>query len=639
MIINYKKIGTIYIIIYGVVMLMISSLMGARYWGEVDDYTLPIASIFNDYNFSITEEDVEVYKEIFPDWSDRIENYSLSSQIARNGGELTWYFPTYSLACIPFVLILNFLHLPTIFSFTYTNILVLLVSLFVVLNYLEVSEKKRLSLITLLSINPIIGYLVWPSAEVFIYSFIVMGLTFWYNKAYKRAAITISIAGMLNPVIMSIGFIMIFEYLLGIYREKNKEDTLYTWIKDNFLDIVKYGSCYIVGIVPMIFNYYQVGHINLTAATDVYINGGENTTWDRFIAYLFDLNFGILPYYSLLVFVASLLLIFSIANKYFEYIKWSITFIMVVFFYSIMTHINCGMTGISRYNVWGVLLIIFPVCIYFDQIISMKRLQNGIIIVLSVGLVITGIIVYKFGYTDYKEMTPIASKVLEKTPKLYNPLHSTFNSRVKHVDGGYIYDTPVVYSAQDGFVRKILATSEDKDVLLDNYLISSKYDDWFNNEINSLTEEESYISVPGEYQLIKAKSLENGEKISFKEENDNFSQYINSGISNSEEWGAWTDGHEISLDFKTSSKLEKLTLNIDCNVFNNQQKVIVNVNDVAVYDSVVDGPFSFTFDNPGEGELISVKIELPDALSPYSLNQSSDKRELGLGLKTITLEE
>ncbi len=38
-------------------------------------------------------------------------------------------------------------------------------------------------------------------------------------------------------------------------------------------------------------------------------------------------------------------------------------------------------------------------------------------------------------------------------PELYNPLHSTFNSRVNHIDGGYSYNLPIYYMAQEESVK------------------------------------------------------------------------------------------------------------------------------------------------------------------------------------------
>lgn len=47
----------------------------------------------------------------------------------------------------------------------------------------------------------------------------------------------------------------------------------------------------------------------------------------------------------------------------------------------------------------------------------------------------------------------------------------------------------------------------------------------------------------------------------------------------------------------------------------------------------------FDFKNPGSGKVVDIKIELPDAVSPESLGQSSDVRALALGIRTIRFTE
>ena len=56
------------------------------------------------------------------------------------------------------------------------------------------------------------------------------------------------------------------------------------FIKKNFFAVVKYGICYIPGLIPMIYFYYHTGHINLTASYEGFTTGTE-TTLQRFTAY------------------------------------------------------------------------------------------------------------------------------------------------------------------------------------------------------------------------------------------------------------------------------------------------------------------------------------------------------------------
>jgi len=162
---DLKKLISGYLIFFCIFMLIICSLHVPEPIGEWDDYSLPIASIFNDHNFGITQEDVIVYKQIFPHWSEYIDSYQLSGYMTKSGsGEMAWYFPTYGMVCIPMVLTLQLLKLPAVFAFPYTNLAVLMISLIFVFKYLKATEGKKLLLILLLSVNPIVFYISWTSA-------------------------------------------------------------------------------------------------------------------------------------------------------------------------------------------------------------------------------------------------------------------------------------------------------------------------------------------------------------------------------------------------------------------------------------------------------------------------------------------
>lgn len=644
--INLKKIMIGYLLFFFIFMLIYCSLKKPGPTGEWDDYSLPVASILNDHNFSISDQDVKAYKAIYPDWASYIDSYSLSGYSTKDGsGQMAWYFPTYSIACIPFTLLLTVLKLPAIYAFPYTNLTVLMIALIMVFFCLNTSDRRKALLIAALSVNPIIYYIFWTSAEVFIYSMLIMGLVSWCNKWYKRAAVFVSIAGMLNPTIMSIGIVMLLEYALKLLKEKKKEDTWAMYIKKKYAEILKYGCCYIIGIVPMIYNYYNIGHINLTASYSGFTHGPE-TTILRFWSYLFDLNYGILPYYFVIFCVAILMIIPAIIRKQWSYLKWVATFLINVALYSVMVHINCGMTGISRYNSWGALLLIFAVIMFYDKIIEAKSIIKGIGIALSTGVLITGIIVSQYGYClasntgSYIWMTPIAAWVLDKAPSLYNPLYSTFNSRTIHQDGGYIYETPVIYVADDGYVRKILAKKENKEQLLQEYSSLNGNNDWFVAKVEKLGESESYISVPKKYEVVKANVYILGNPITFTSEGYNADPYVVTGLSGIEDWGTWTDGKEFVMRFKTSSDCDVIKADINASVYNNVQDITVLVNDEVVYTNgeYTGGNIQFNFGNPGPNQIIEVKVEIPNAISPVEFGYS-DSRILGLGISSIIFSE
>lgn len=507
---NTNKIKLImkgYLLMFCALMLVYCSINYPRPVGEWDDYSLPVVSIIKQHNFSIDANDIEEAKKLFPDWANFIEHYNLSGYKTRNGGEMSWYFPIYSIACVPAVLALRLLRIPTTYAFAYTNLASLMVLLLFIYKYLKVSDKRKFAIILLFSINPIIFYLTWISAEVLIFALIGIAVACWYNKWYKRAALVISIAGMLNPTILCFGIIMIIDYIVQLLKNRKHNEKFIGFVKQNIGKIISYGGCYLIALIPFAYNYYNTGHINLTASLSSFTQA-EETTFARFLAYLFDLNFGFLPYFSILFVLVLVLIPLAIYRKQWNYIKLMVAFFINVYLYSIMIHINSGMSGIARYNVWAAVYMIFAIGIYFDKIIKDKALVVIIKFMLMLSTILTGTIIFKYGpmrsaNADYLHITPITSIVLDNMPEIYNPLHSTFNSRVNHVDGEYTYSTPIVYRNPKGHVKKILATSKDTEEILEKYIVVSGDEAWLKNEMSKLSDEETYISVPRNYIIVE----------------------------------------------------------------------------------------------------------------------------------------
>jgi len=641
-----KRIAIIYILLYFIISGFYCGINGSRICGEWDDYIYPTVTLMTQHKISISESDLSVIKEYFPEWAEMIDSIGiekLSGRHTRNGGTLAWYFPTYALTCIPMICLLRFLGLPAIYAFCFTNLFAVMSVLLVTYKWLQINDKNKLVVIILLSINPVMFYYCWPSGEAVIYSFLAIGLIFWYNKWYKRAAVFVSLAGTLNTTIMSIGIIMIAEYVICLLQTKSKNITWGQFIKKNIRNVIEYGSCYIIGLIPMIYFYYNTGYINLTASYKSFIIGKE-TVLQKFIAYLFDLNFGILPYYPIILILGFILLIVAFMKKHWRYIEWFIAFIINILLYSIMRHINCGMSGMSRYNTWGVLILVFAVCLFFtelvDQTVIKKIVQTG----LWLNAVILLLIVYNYGPTgsdkvSYVYWTPIAKYVMDHYPSIYNPLYSTFNSRTNHRDGGYNYETPIIYIADDGYVRKILASKASADDLRKS-LVSEVNNEWLNEKINLLGGQDVYISIPAKYKVLQCEMYTIGCELSFYKESYNVQPYIVAGLSKTEEWGTWTLGNEFRMRFRTTSNARFLHGSIDCGVFNNEQVYTIYVNNEKVTSGVAIGEkIEFDFNNPGSENIIDIKIELPNAVSPESLGQSSDTRILALGMKSIIFTE
>ncbi len=256
-------------------------------------------------------------------------------------------------------------------------------------------------------------------------------------------------------------------------------------------------------------------------------------------AYITDLNYGLLPYFPVLCVLAVIMMlmviirirtVFSYALPHrlkerkaamkdrergkagVRFMEWMATFAGCLFLVSTVSHINCGMCGIARYNAWLSVIPIFAIILFGPDILDAGFVRKATAVTVMCGALITGCIVYVYYphfamHAQYTGFTPIAQTVLDRFPGIYDPLPSTFVSRVYHVDGGYEYETPVIYYGEDNYARKILASDKDKEELLKNYRSATNEMRWYNPEgiekqIERLSDKPGYISAPGRYRVI-----------------------------------------------------------------------------------------------------------------------------------------
>ena len=647
--INIKKIIIAYVLVFTFAMaLKIMIIPAGMVIGEFDDYTLMSASLINDFNFTISQEDLVYAEKLFPEWASFYKNqYALSPYVSKGGDQLAWYAPTYSMFVIPFIFILKVMNISTCYAYRVANLFFLITSLLIVIKKVDMKDALKLLMIMALTIHPIVLLLVWPSAEVFLFGLILLSVAFWSNRQYKWAALFCSLAGTLNVVIMIWGIVMIIDYFLNLSKLRTHDES---FIKFFFLkswkDLIGYGYCYLISVMPIVFNYYQIGHINLS--------GASMTEYDiqsvigHFIAYFVDLNFGFLPYFSVLLILDIVVFLVALANKKSKkYVFMLISLIGITFGYSMMVHINCGMSAISRYNSWNSIFIIFIAFLGMDELINRQVVYKVCLVVTTIGVFATFGAIKLANESNYVNMLPTAKWVLDNYPSLYNPLHSTFNSRVSHVDGGYSYKLPLVYYDDQGLVRKILLDEHTVEDIRQNFSGSVEDTAWLNKELNRV-DKEKYISISKNRRIERIVKVTEKDVIQLSGNNSiwNGNQYIKAGISGNESWGTWTDGNRVvftKLRFADEVGDAKYNMIIHVKtVFSRPQKVVVLVNEEVVHEAILQVGaiekmnISFQTDKNGDAK---IELLLPNAVKPVEVGEGNDGRTLGLGLSLIEFKK
>ena len=640
---DFERLTKRYMLLFLAFALIVCSIHKPSPTGEWDDYMMPAVTLTDSHpHMAVYQHDIDRAAELFPQWATWIKNYMGFSPFKSHhgkGGMIPWYFPTYGIACIPLVVLLPVQI--KVYAFCFTNFLFFAIMLFVVFKKMKeiLSPQNLFFLILLVTLNPIIFYFDWISAEVFIYSLLGMALAFWYRKEWKKAALFISFAGSLNPTIMIVGLAVIADYFYKIISER-KSSSFKDFVSLHFKETILFGCCFVYSLLPFVYAKLSTGKFSIL------ISGNGKTQLSQmpsyFLSYFFDLNYGFLPYFNAVFLMFLILVVFGIAGRKWRFVFLSLTFFALVFGYCRQFHINCGISGIARYNAWSILLALFAFVFYLEKYVekTIRSVQRICILATSV---LSVLILGNFSpvlaqYVPYTDFSPIAKFFLNNAPSFYNPLHSTFNNRTTHVDGGYKIETPVVYNDLNGFPRKILASRKDAPIL-NEYLSHDEEDTvWLEKRIAGLTEKNSYISIPRRMNFRKYAPFT--DSILFFGDNFNAAEYASLGLSQPEPQHTWTDGKTVQFSWRhaDSEKGKTVRLTFDLlTVFNGRQRVIAKINGQTVFEQVVSGnSFEFDYHVP-HSALVDLTLDLPDAVSPLALGQSADGRNLALAIREIRL--
>ncbi len=459
-------------------MLLLSCLKAPLAKGEGDDYALETVAIQMTGNIEITEAVIEQAKKDFPEFAYRFEESWIGANAgttdlyqAYNGKIYPWYGAAYSCVCIIMKLILSMLHLNQTYTFALTNVCLYTFALAYVFYVLRTTRKNILLLILLLICSPSVVYYSWPSAEIFIFTFITLSLVNFYNKSYKRAAFYISVAGSMNTTCMVLGIIIIVDYFWELVKGTTNFRDAIARIMKNIKHIIVFGICFIPALSTYAYNLIFLHTLELQTGLGL----ARTDYWfGRFLAYLFDLNMGYIAYYFVSFTLWLILTIYGAVKRNRMTIMLSIAFLGIVWIYSLHFHINCGMEGIARYSAWAAPIFLFTVATQYENIFSsqrIKKLFQSAILMASISTMLILIWFYKYNQLSHLQYSPLASMVLDNSPQFYNPFPYTFIARTQHIDGGYWGNEDqesFYYEDSEGYVRKVLVSEDTKAYLMEH---------------------------------------------------------------------------------------------------------------------------------------------------------------------------
>ncbi|MDD4447061.1 MAG: hypothetical protein PHN61_05220 [Methanothrix sp.] len=270
----------------------------------------------------------------------------------------------------------------------------------------------------------------------------VVAVAFLLKNNYRLAVLASSLASLQNP---SLSILTIYIILDGW-----KATGLH--LRELFLLSV----CASISIIPYIFyylNYHVLSLIVSCGAANI-----SNISFDKIFSIFFDLNFGMLPYIPLLLFLSIFMLIASIARKKLTIPSLWLVLIIMATICSTAVNWNCGMMYINRYSVWMLPLIVL-ICIYEIPRFSAKNVNIYLFTSFLITLLIIGPLLYNYDCGNHIKFNVLSNEVLINTPGLYNPPYDVFAERALGEESEFGNRLPIIFT-YNGIPRKALTDYE-----------------------------------------------------------------------------------------------------------------------------------------------------------------------------------
>ena len=408
--------------------------LGKREDGESRHYIVSTLTLLKGGRISATKRDFQEAERIFGKF--RRQNfvpyaYSAKTFLHRAATRMagkkdfigrSYYWGTYSALCIPAYVLCRALH---IFDanpyniFKLANILMLLTPLVAAAFVLKGSRRFKYMTLAAFMFPAAAQYINWASAECCIYMFVALTLIFLHNRQYYRSSLCLALAATLNYCLFPLALVVFFWFL-----RDNREGFSFKPLrlrKDFAKKLLLFGCCFLPVFHAVFSTYLQYGTV--AVMSDM---GTSHYLWERFFTYLFDLNMGMIVYQPLFFILFLLSLPLILKRRDWELLALWLSLFGMVFCYSFMSHINCGMEGISRYGAWSVPVAVFAVvCVcerhvksrVADFLIGSAALINALLLAIPI-------------YHNHTTMNSLACFVMDRCPSLYNPLDVIFTDRV-----------------------------------------------------------------------------------------------------------------------------------------------------------------------------------------------------------------
>ncbi len=549
------------------------------------------------------------------------------------------HFSFYSLlAALLSKLVMVFgINLPAHKSFIYTHALLFSVPL--ILSFRRFGWQGLSAVILLTVFSPMLWFTDKVHTEFFTYCLALSAVIVILKKEYILAAFFLALASTQNISFAAISGLIVLYSLFADRSEKLSRSQL----------ILLSLTCVIVCLHPLYY-YSRYGVI-----TPQLLAGGAGVGYNLkyFWVWFFEPDIGLIGNWCLGLLILVPLLFSKSVSEYAKDKSWYyflLAYLVISLFAQSSTYgLNSGGTiSIARYATWYIPLF-FPYMLMSLNWVLATKYNRGII---AIGVILCSY----YSYQNYNPSLPenfhtptkLSYFIQSKMPWAYDPPADIFVGRYSDLRRIAENDNFAVIGPD---CRKILILRGQGTFIQGNRICS--YDPILLTQLITSKIPDGMPGQPFYYRLTDAeikniqKSYATGDSINLSADEDyDLIGCDIQGFGGPENIGRWTISNKSSIQFEitavANSRPKRVLFSTTGFVAKgHKQRMIVSINNSQPVE------YFYVAEKPDQdiellvpedsSNLIRIKFELPDAISPKDLGLSNDPRDLGVSIKTIKL--
>lgn len=211
-----------------------------------------------------------------------------------------------------------------------------------------------------------------------------------------------------------------------------------------------------ISAIPYLFYY-----INYHTFSLITLSGMANISYislDKVGSLFFDVNFGLLPYFPILLPFTVIFVLISVQKRKWHILQLWALLLLIALIRGTQRNWNSGMMYINRYAVL-MIPIMLMIAMLSTEYFSHKKTSTIFVISIIITAVITGPLLINYDGVNWVNNNKYLNYVLTIIPMAYNPPFEVFSERAIHKEVDYYGYLPIIYT-YDGKPRKILTDNQ-----------------------------------------------------------------------------------------------------------------------------------------------------------------------------------